>query len=397
MTVDSTLSPRPARVRALHVGKLVPPPYAGIESHVDTLLRALQGTVDCTLIASEPGPRIRFGGAPTPYHLIRQRSFGRVAAASVSPSLPWTVQQLVRSGPCNLLHLHTPNPLADLSGLLSPSDLPVVMSWHSDIVRQKRLQRIYGPIQRASLRRCDRVIVATPMHYENSTQLHDVDIADRVRVVPYGIDFSRFAVAGTRDDLPADLQAWIGERRVILTVGRHIYYKGFEYLIDAMGMTRPDSVLLMVGTGPLTPALQSRARALGIEGRIRMLGEVDERLLPTLFHACDVFTLPSVEPSEAFGIASAEAMSCGKPVVVCELGTGVNYLNRHGQTGLTVPARDVAALADALDTLLRDDSLRVDMGRFARQWVQEHFSIEAMRREMLKVYAELLPEPAHAS
>ena len=118
-------------------------------------------------------------------------------------------------------------------------------------------------------------------------------------------------------------------------------------------------------------------------------GEVDESTLVRAVHRCDVFCLPSIEPSEAFGIASAEAMACAKPTVVCELGNGVNYLNRDGVTGITVPPRDPSALAHALDMLVRDDPLRLAMGAAAREWVREQFSVETMKQRTLALYRTL--------
>jgi len=112
-------------------------------------------------------------------------------------------------------------------------------------------------------------------------------------------------------------------------------------------------------------------------------------VLVAAYHVCDLFTLPSIEPSEAFGLASAEAMACGKPTVVCELNNGVNHLNQAGLTSLTVPPRDVPALADALDTLLLDGALRERMGHAARRWVHEQFSLEAMRDRTIGVYRSL--------
>ena len=186
------------------------------------------------------------------------------------------------------------------------------------------------------------------------------------------------------------LKAYADGRPLLLTVGRHVSYKGYGYLLSAMARLRSDAVLVMVGTGVLTSALQQQASELGLMQRVLFLGEVDRPELVAAFHACDVFCLPSVVPSEAFGIASAEAMACGKPTVVCELHNGVNYLNRAGETSLVVPPRDVPALVDALDTLARDDVLRSRLGAAARAWVRREFSLEAMKQGTLAVYRSLL-------
>lgn len=377
------------RLAPLHVGKIIPPPYAGIEAHIDTLLRALGNEVASTLVATRgySAPALD----PTrPYRLLPIRSLGKLASVALSPGIPLAAAAEFRSGRCNLLHLHAPNPWGDLSALLVGHEVPVVLTWHSDIVRQKRLMKLYGPLQRRTIERADKVVVFTPKHYESSTQLRQAGIESKLVAIPMGIDFARLDAHLPDAPLIDEVDRWRGDRRMILTVGRHVYYKGFEFLIRAFAAMKSEAVLVMIGTGPLTQALEQQIRALGVADRVKLLGEVGDRTLISMFHHCDLFTLPSIEPSEAFGIATAEAKACGKPVVVCELGNGVNYLTRHGETGLAVPPRDVAALSHALDTLVVDDALRQSMGMAARQWVRNEFSVQRMRDSTLALYGSLL-------
>jgi rhamnosyl/mannosyltransferase len=277
-----------------------------------------------------------------------------------------------------------------LAALSSPATVPVVMTWHSDIVRQRKLLKIYRTIQRRALERADRIVVYTPKHYESSEQLHQFDLSKKISLVPIGIDFDRLDPRLAREETALALGNLSLGRPVILTVGRHVYYKGYEYLLSAISKLRSDAVLVMVGTGLLTDALKRQADELGIRSRVLFLGEADNASLASAFHHCDVFCLPSIEPSEAFGIASAEAMACGKPTVVCELNNGVNYLNQAGRTGLSVPPRDAAALADALDILLRDDGQRLRMGAAANAWVRSQFSIAAMKDGTTRLYESLI-------
>jgi rhamnosyl/mannosyltransferase len=376
-------------IRPLHVAKFVPPPYAGVEAHVDTLLRGLLPEVQGTLVAGE-SPAHRHVRQQLPYRAITARSFGRLASVTMSPAVLQHCRRELQSGRCNLLHLHAPNPWGDMAALVCSPKVPVVMTWHSDIVRQRALLKLYRPVQRAALRRADRIVVFSPQHYESSEQLHQIDVAAKITRVPIGIDFARLAPdrcdAATRETIAAFARG----RPLALTVGRHVYYKGYQYLISALGRLRSDTVLVMIGAGVLTQDLVRQAEQLKIRDRILFLGEVDDARLASAMQACDFFCLPSIEPSEAFGIASAEAMSCGKPTVVCELGNGVNYLNRAGVTSLTVPPRDVAALADAIDTLALDTALRNRLGAAAAQWAHEEFSIAAMKRGMINLYRALL-------
>lgn len=375
--------------RPLHFAKFIPPPYAGVEAHVDTLLRALLPEVEGTLVAGE-SPAQPEGGQPMPYRVLGARSFGAFASVTLSPGVLRHARRELGSGRCNLLHLHAPNPWGDVAALLCSPRVPVVMTWHSDIVRQQTLLKAYRPIQRRVLQRADRIVVFTPRHYESSGQLHQIDVSAKIVKVPIGIDFSRLAPEQGDPQTRTRIQAFARSRPIALTVGRHVYYKGYGYLLAAMARLRSDAVLVMIGAGVLTRDLVRQAEELGIRDRVLFLGEVDNAQLAAAMHCCDFFCLPSIEPSEAFGIASAEAMSCGKPTVVCELGNGVNYLNRTGVTSLTVPPRDAGALADAIDTLALDAALRSRLGAAAVDWVNEEFGIAAMKRGMIALYRSLL-------
>lgn len=378
-------------LRPLHFGKVLPPPYAGVEAHIDLLLRALLPDVQGTLLAcGDPRDAQRRAGE-FPYRVLVERFHGRLASAPVAPGMVAAVRRELRSGRCNLLHLHAPNPLGDVAGLLAAGrNMPLVLSWHSDIVRQRALLRLYGPVQRRIIERADRVIVFTPAHYASSAQLRGPGVDAKLHVIPMGFDTRRLEVAHADPAMTERLDRFAEGRPVLLTVGRHIYYKGYEHLIDAFARMRAEACLVMVGTGPLGEALRRQVQERGVASRVLFAGEVRPAELVAAYHRCDVFTLPSVEPSEAFGMASAEAMACGKPTVVCRLGNGVDYLNRDGLTSLLVPPRDVGALADALDTLLGEEAQRRRMGAEAACWVREEFSIERMRRMTLALYEKLL-------
>lgn len=389
LTMTSAVPDLRGDIRPLHIGKFVPPPYAGVEAHVDTLMRSLQPEVQATLLAAE-SPAGAAAHAGLPYRLLTARAYGKLASATLSPGVLPLARRELSSGRCNLLHIHAPNPWGDLAALGCARELPVVMSWHSDIVRQRQLMKVYQYIQRGVLRRVDRIIVFTPRHYDCSAQLHQLDVAAKIAYVPMGIDFAGLAPVHADAAMTARLQSWGAGRPLLLTVGRHVAYKGYEHLLAAIARLRSEAVLVMVGAGVLTPALQQQARELGLAQRVLFLGEVERAALVAALHVCDVFALPSIAPSEAFGIASAEAMACGKPTVVCELGNGVNYLNRAGETSLVVPPKEVPALADALDALALDAGLRRRMGSAASAWVRGEFSLEAMKQGTLAVYRSLI-------
>ncbi|HSV79630.1 MAG TPA: glycosyltransferase [Ramlibacter sp.] len=378
----------PDTIRPVLVSKFMPPPYAGVEAHVDTLARALAPHCAPTVVTGELPGRDRSQDGALPYRLLTSRSWFKLSSVFVTPGVLPRIRRELASGRANLLHHHAPNPWGELASLAV--DAPVVMTWHSDIVRQQTLLKFYGPIQRRALERADRILVFTPKHYESSTQLKRPGLERKMAVVPIGIDFAGLDVIASDPQFLHELQAWTRGRPLILTVGRHVYYKGYEHLLRAMALMRTEAVLALVGTGQLTDTLRRLAEELGLAERVRFLGSLSTPRMVTAMRACDLFTLPSIAPAEAFGIASAEAMSMGKPTVVCRLGNGVDFLNQAGTTSLAVPPRDESALAQALETLAADAALRRRMGAAAAEWVRGQFSIEAMVQGTLRVYRELL-------
>ncbi len=172
-------------------------------------------------------------------------------------------------------------------------------------------------------------------------------------------------------------------------MGRLVYYKGIQYLIDAINQV-PDVSLVIIGSGPLKKELLNQIRALNLEKRIHILPEVDEETLRSFYEACDIFVLPSVEKSETYGIVQIEAMACGKPVICTELKTGTTFINQNGITGLVVPPRDSRALADAINSLANNGSLRSELGNNAKQRALNELAAEKMVERTYKVYNDLL-------
>ena len=169
-----------------------------------------------------------------------------------------------------------------------------------------------------------------------------------------------------------------------------MYYKGFDYLIDAM--RELDALLWIGGCGPLTQTLQNQARAAEVSDKIVFTGRIPEDELVAYYSACDVFAMPSTDRSEAFGIVQLEAMHCGKPVVSTRLGNGVEFVNRDGETGFLVEPRDTPALVSAISRLLDDASLRQRFGATGRAWVSQGFSMQSMVADTLAVYQQVLQQ-----
>jgi len=285
------------------------------------------------------------------------------------------------------VHLQFPaDPMAHLSAMLLPSAVRRVITWHSDIVRQNRLAAIYEPFLRRLIKSAAAVIIPTPAHISPSGPLAHWATRDRMHVVPFGLDYRRLM---ERPPFAEELRRQYAGRFLLFALGRHVYYKGFENLITALARL-PEMMLLLGGRGPLSSSLRTLAERLGVGERVHFLGRIPEIDLPAYYHACDVFCLPSIERAEAFGIVQLEAMACAKPVVCCELGNGVTWVNQHEVTGLVVPPGDVDALCAALQRLHGDASLRGKLGANGRVRALTKFSIEVMSEATLAVYHRVL-------
>lgn len=364
-------------MRVTHVYKdSYPPVYGGIEQHIHTLTHQLKPDVCSEVLVSG-----KIGANSDDEGVCRRTvgEWGRFQGAPLSPRLPGSL----RTCKSDLLHFHMPNPTGELSYLLSGSRVPAIATYHSDIVRQATALRFYLPFLHRFLQRLKWIIVATPYHISSSPILPEYRA--KCKIIPYGIDVRKFAGTQAVRDRASQLRERYG-KRLVLFVGKFRYYKGLEYLIRAMA--RIQGRLLLVGEGYEEPQLRALADELGLGDRVVWLSHLERDDFLGTLHACDVFCLPSIERSEAFGIAQLEAQACGKPVVSTALGTGVEYVNLHERTGLVVPPRDVEALTAALDRLLTNDDERLLLGEAARLRVNSEFTRERMAADTLAVYRD---------
>lgn len=364
------------RLRILQVGKYYPPEFGGIESHLQLLFEELNKKVDLRLLVAE-GPHSRLKEDPES-RVCRARPIMTLAGAPICPGM---VPKIARSR-ADVVHVHLPNPGAILAYLASGYRGRLVATWHSDVVRQRKLVRVFWPLLHIFLSLCDAIVVSSRAYLESSDQLRPW--SDRCVVIPFGIR------AGDFDTIDDAMVRRIRERfgpRIVLTAGRLVYYKGFDHLVRAMA--KVDATLIIVGDGPNYSELQRLASVLGVQSRIVFVGRVED--MKAYYHAADVFVLPSVARSEAFGIVQLEAMACRTPVVNTRLATAVPGVSLDGVTGFTVPPADPDALANAINRLLSDSELRSRFADAARNRVETEFNAETMSEKLLNLYAELQP------
>jgi glycosyltransferase involved in cell wall biosynthesis len=375
-------------VRVALVNKYYHPPHlGGIETYVQSLAEGLAASPGMSVeaIVANEGPETVREMVDGVEVLRVGRSFA-AASTPVAPGMSAAIRAAATGPePADLFHLQFPYPWGDWAWQRAGCPGPMVLSYHSDIVRQRVLGAAYHPVMRRLLARADLIIAATPPMVANSAAL--APHADKCRLVPYGIHPERYEATPERLDRARQLRE-SHDRPIVLFVGRLVYYKGVDVLLRAMAFVDADVVL--IGTGPLEGELREIAVASGIEERVTFLPPTGDEELVAYMHAAAVLCLPSVATSEAFGIVQLEAHACGTPVVCTDLPTGVPWVNRDGETGLVVPVGEVDALASALSRLVRDDALRERMGKRARERVLEEFTVERMVASTLDVYEEAI-------
>lgn len=386
-SLTTTLSDRSdVSHHVLHVANYVAPHVGGVELHMHMLCGQLGKYLDVREVGGG-GPRFR-----SQHTQLDGVSVARLAtpiiirSTCLAPSMPMAI----RRSKAALVHLHLPNPFGAAAYLASGHKGPLVVTWHFEVVRQRWLDAICEPFVAKVLERSSAIITSSPQVAEYAAALRPFQ--DRIRVIPYGIDHRQL------DRYDAAQVKAIRERygpKIVFGVGRLIYYKGWEYLINAM--REVDAKLLIVGDGPLLGAIERQIELGHLENRVFLLGMKTREELAPLYQACDVFVLSSVEPSEAFGLVQLEAMAARKPVINTMLDSGVPFVSRHEESGLTVAPRDPRALAEGINRLLEDPALREAYGLAGRRRVERDFNLERMTLETLGIYGEALGDNALTS
>lgn len=307
--------------------------------------------------------------------IIRAGCFAKVASQSLSFSYGKLLKKTLREFAPDVVIFHYPNPFAAhflLKYLKRLKNCKLIVWWHLDITKQKILGKLFKGQNKRLLRRADKVVATSPKYIEGSRFLQSV--REKCVVIPCCVNDSRMhpgaGVLARAEELKKENEG----KTVCLAMGRHVPYKGIEYLVRASKLLDENFLVWIGGRGPLTEELKALAAD---DKKVTFLGRVENDELVSRILACDIFCFPSITKNEAFGIALAEAMAYGKPAVTFTIeGSGVNYVSLDGLTGIEVENRNVAAYAEAIKKLASDAQLRKTYGENAKRRVEELFTNE---------------------
>ena len=325
--------------------------------------------------------------------VLRCSSFAKLRSQSLSTSFGRELKRLLDSFDPDVVVFHYPNPF-EAHFLLSyihahrgwENSHKLVLYWHLDIVKQKLLGKLFHPQTLELLRLASRVVATSPNYIEGSPYLSR--FRDKCRVIPNCISETRMELSDAIRARALELRGQYGKDKILcFGIGRHIPYKGFRYLVEASRYLDDRFVVLIGGKGELTDTLKAQAAG---DGKIHFLGRLSDEDLLACYLACDIFCFPSITKNEAFGIALAEGMSFGKPAVTFTIhGSGVNYVNLDGVTGIECPNGDSRAYAAALTRLADDAQLRRQYGAAAAQRVRENFLSSQFAANIRALFADL--------
>ncbi len=314
------------------------------------------------------------------HKVYRAKQAFTIASTGFSLEVFDQFRQLAKSA--DIIHFHFPWPAMDLVHFASSHGKPCVVSYHSDIVRQRALSVCYRPLMLRFLASMDRILAASPNYVSSSRILARFN--DKTTVIPYGLDSQAYPEPSTerlaywRERLPA---------RFFLFVGVLRYYKGLAYLLEAVAGTGWPVVI--AGAGPEEANLKEQARQLGLDHLI-WTGRIADEDKACLLQLCHAFVFPSHLRSEAFGISLLEAAMYGKPMISCEIGTGTTFVNLDGVTGMAVPPADSPALRRAMSQLWENPALAAELGANAARRFGEQFSAQRMCEQTVQVYRDVL-------
>jgi rhamnosyl/mannosyltransferase len=318
--------------------------------------------------------------------VIRCGCIAKVASQSISLTYPRELKKILKDFHPDIVILHYPNPFVSSFFLpMLKNKTKFVLYWHLDITKQKLLGKLFHRQTIKLLKRADRVVATSPNYITGSPYLRQFE--DKCMVIPSCINLERLKVTEVIAKKAAALKEKHKGKIICFAVGRHVPYKGMEYLVEASKFLSDDFAILIGGKGELTDTLKKEAEN---DRKIEFLGRVNDEELIAHYNACDIFAFPSITKNEAFGLALAEGMYFGKPAVTFTIpGSGVNYVNLDGVTGIECPNRDSRTFARAIEKLAKDSELRKQYGDAARQRVFDNFTTEQFEKNVEKLLVNL--------
>lgn len=370
--------------KILHISKYYYPYYGGIEDAAQTIVKELKPyhtqKVICFNDKNQPDKEYVDG-----IEVIRVATMGSLFSQPIPRFYIATLRKLLKKFQPDYIHLHLPNPIVAMAlQQVGWDKAKLYVHWHADITAQKLLYSLYKPYEQQLLIKADKIIATSHIYLEYSQVARH--FLYKSVIIPNTVNEQKFI------DLPDDpkaieeIQQKYGNKKILFFVGRHVPYKGIEHIIESEKLIKEDCVFVIAGKGMLTKKLKKKA---GSNPRIHFVGKLSEQELKLYLKASYLYLFPSLNRSEAFGIALAEALYCGLPAISYYIeGSGVNWVNKHNYSGLVVANANTKAFADAVSQLLNNPEQRNTMSTNASAWARDNFLIEKAFENLHDIYRD---------
>lgn len=371
-------------MRILHLTKYYPPQLGGIEIATFDIVEGIneKGIRSDVLCANTTNKTVVENNSN--HTIYRTSTLYSAFSTSFSSSLISTLNKI--KSQYDIIQVHMPNPMAMLAVFLTRPKATIILHWHNDIIRQKQLYFFIKPLERWLLRKAVAIVGTSQQYLDTSVPLQP--FLEKSIAIPLGIDTNRLIINEKR---LAEIKAEYQGKKIVFSLGRLIYYKSFDVLIDAAKYLEDDTMILIGGIGKLKDQLAEQIVQNNLSHKVKLLGRISDEDMACYYQLCDVFCLSSSKRAEGFGLVLLEAMYFGKPLVSTNiLGSGSTWINQHEQTGYIVPINNSEAIATAVKDILKDPVKYASFSKNAKERFHQYFTKNFMIDTFEKLYRKVV-------
>jgi glycosyltransferase involved in cell wall biosynthesis len=370
--------------RILHISKYYYPFIGGVEQIARDTVKALKGEAEQKVICFDHNPHSKDSVDQVDgIEVIRVGQQLLLASQAIGLTYGRQLKETIDRFNPDIIIFHYPNPFVShyLLKYITKTNIKLFVYWHLDIYKQKLLKYLFYSQNDKLLSRADTVIATSPNYIDGSPWLSKYK--SKCKVIPNCINEERLNISSESEEMSKRIRDENDGKIICLAIGRHVPYKGLEYLIRASKKLDSRFAIRITGKGPLTNQLKKLAEG---DEKIKFLGQVDNTELIANLMACDIYTFPSITKNEAFGVALAEGMYFRHPAVTFTIpGSGVNYVNLDGVTGIECPNKDVDAFANAITYLADHKNVAKKYANAARNRVESNFLFKQYKENIKKL------------
>lgn len=367
----------------LHISKFYPPYKGGIEDMAYSVVKSLKDNYKQTVICFNNNNSDKIDLIEN-IQIYRLGFFIKIFSQPISIKIIFKLKKILKKIKPDYIHFHAPNPLIGiLLILLINKRSKLIIHWHGDIESRIRIYSLYRPLEKKILQRAQKIVITSPNYLSLSSVL--LPFKEKVILIPNVINEKKLELRDGDIQVIKSIKNKYGEK-IIFSFGRHVNYKGLEFLIKSEKFISNKCTILIAGSGPLTESLKSNSKS----NRIHFIGRITDDELRQHLRASYLFAFPSITRGEAFGIALAEAMYCKLPSITFTIeGSGVNWVCPNNITGLEVENKNAVEYALAIDRLLSNSELHQKLANNAYNRVVNNFTIDIIKKKVIELYLNL--------